>query len=139
MKLHRGFRIVATVLGVVVCACGAWGTTLRVVSYNIDCADQGSDNNITGPTHSLPTVIQGIGLHHIGTNAQPVDVLGAEELRSTSLPALVTQLNNIYGAGTYAFDPTADPTTGGGTDGLIYNTQTVQVVLARIDCVSRCD
>ena len=123
--------IVASALAIVVGACGAWGTTLRVVSYNIDCADQGSDNNITGSTHSLPTVIHGIGLHHIGNNAQPVDVLGLEELNSTTLSAFVAQLNNIYGAGTYAFDPTTDPNTGGGPDGLIYNTHTVQVVSAR--------
>ncbi len=105
--------------------------TLRVVSYNIDCADQGSDNNITGSSHSLPTVIQAIGLHHIGTNAQQVDVMGLEELKSTTLSNLVVQLNSIYGAGTYAFDSTTDPNTGGGPDGLIYNTRTIQVVSAR--------
>jgi hypothetical protein len=111
--------------------CTISAKTLRIVSYNIDCADQGSDNNITGSAHSLPTVIQAIGLHHLGTNAQPVDILGVEELRSTSLSNFVAQLNNIYGAGTYAFDPTADPNTGGGPDGLIYRTNTVQVISAR--------
>ena len=122
---------VAAVLGVGVCPCGAASRTLRIVSYNIDCADQSSDNNITGATHSLPTVVQAIGLHHIGTNAQPVDVMSCEELQTTTLANFVTQLNAIYGAGTYAFDPTADNTTGGGTDGLIYRTNTVQVVSAR--------
>jgi hypothetical protein len=105
--------------------------TLRIVSYNIDCADQGSDNNITNSGHSLSTVIQGIGLHHIGTNAQPADVIGLEELLSTTMSNLVVQLNNIYGAGTYTFDPTADPNTGGGPDGIVYNTHTVQVISAR--------
>lgn len=110
---------------------GAAGATLRIVSYNIDCADQNSDNNITGSAHSLPTVVQAIGLHHLGTNAQPMDVMGCEELQSTSLGNMVTQLNAIYGAGTYAYDPTTDPNTGGGPSGLIYNTHTVQVVAAR--------
>ncbi len=105
--------------------------TLRIVSYNIDCSDQNSVNNITNSTHSLPTVVQAIGLHHLGTNAQPVDVMGLEELTSTTLSNFVVQLNNIYGAGTYAFDPTSDPNTGGGPDGLIYKTSTVQVVSAR--------
>jgi len=123
--------ILAAVLGIGICSCGAGTGTLRIVSYNIDCADQASDNNITGSSHSLPTVIQGIGLHHIGTNAQQVDVLGVEELTSTTLANFVAQLNTIYGAGTYASDPTADPNTGGGPDGLIYNTHTVQVVSAR--------
>src|ERR1017187_16434 len=129
MKISR--MIVAAVLGIWLCAGGAWGRTLRIASYNIDCADQGSINNITNSTHSVPTVVQAIGLHHLGTNAQPVDVLGVEELTSTTLSALVTQLNNIYGAGTYAFDPTTDPNTGGGLDGVIYKTNTVQVVSAR--------
>jgi hypothetical protein len=129
--LHRRWMIVGLVFGIGVCVCGAWGRTLRIVSYNVDCADQGSDNNITGPTHSLPTVVQAIGLHHIGTNAQPIDVMGLEELTSTTLSDFVTQLNNIYGTGTYTFDPTTDPNTGGGPDGLIYNTHTVQVVSAR--------
>jgi PKD repeat protein len=104
---------------------------LRIVSYNIDCADQSSDNNITGPAHSLPTVIQGIALHHLGTNAQMVDALNVEELQTTSLAYFTAALNNIYGAGTYAYDTTIDNTTGGGPDGLIYNTHTIQVISAR--------
>lgn len=131
LKPHPSWLILALALGLAICACGASDKTLRVVSYNIDCADQGSDNNITGPTHSLPTVLQAIGLHHIGTNAQPVDVLGLEELRPTTLSNLTAQLNAIYGAGTYTFDGTPDPNTAGGPDGLIYNLQTVQVVSAR--------
>ena len=123
--------IMTMALGIAMCALDAGGTTLRIVSYNIDCADQGSDNNITGATHSLPTVVQAIGLHHLGTNAQPVDVMSCEELTSTTLANFVAQLNSIYGAGTYAYDPTADPNTGGGPDGLIYRTNTVQVVSAR--------
>ena len=121
----------AVLLGIGICASGAWGRTLRIVSYNIDCEDESSDNNITGATHSLPTVVQAIGLHHIGSNAQPVDVMSCEELNSTTLANFVAQLNIIYGAGTYAFDPTTDPNTGGGPDGLIYRTNTVQVVSAR--------
>jgi hypothetical protein len=121
----------AMILGCVICASPAWSKTLRIVSYNIDCADQGSDNNITSPTHSLPTVIQAIGMRHIGTNAQPADVITCEELKTTTLSNFVAQLTNFYGAGTYAFDPTTDPNTGGGPDGIIYNLHTVQVVSAR--------
>src|SRR5580704_10667207 len=57
--------------------------------------------------------------------------MSVEELNSTTLANFVAQLNGIYGAGTYAFDPTTDPNTGGGPDGLIYNTHTMQVVSAR--------
>jgi len=131
MNLQRTGVIMAVSLGMIVGGPPASATTIRVVSYNLDCADQGSDNNITGTKHSVPTVIQAIGLHHLGSNAQPVDVLAVEELNSTTLANLVTQLNSIYGAGAYAFDPTSDPNTGGGPDGLIYNTRMVQVVSAR--------
>jgi hypothetical protein len=106
--------------------------TLRIVSYNIDDADQGNDNNITASYAGLPSVLQAIGQHHIGTNAQPIDVLGVEELNSTTLTNLVNALNNIYGAGTYDYDRTADPSTGGGTDGLIYDTHSIQVVAAAV-------
>lgn len=111
--------------------------TLRIISYNIDCADTGSDANITNSLHSLPVVIQAIGLHHIGTNAQPADVITCEELLyrnsvQTSLSNLVYQLNATNGAGLYAYDPTFDTNTGGGPDGLIYNTHTIQVVSARV-------
>jgi hypothetical protein len=117
--------------GIAVFSGVARATTLRIVSYNIDCADTASDSNITNAPHTLPTVVQAIGLHHLGTNAQPMDVMGCEELLSTTLSNFVVQLNAIYGAGTYTNDRTADQTTGGGTDGLIYNTHTVQVISAR--------
>lgn len=131
MKLHRSWITVVAILGIGFCACGTWAKTLRIVSYNIDCEDQSSDNNITNSTHSLPTVVQAIGLHHIGTNAQQVDLMSCEELNSTTLSNFVLQLNVIYGSGTYAYDPTSDPNTGGGPDGIIYNTHTIQVVSAR--------
>ncbi len=113
--------------------------TLRIASYNIDSQDQNSDNNITQSTgataHSISTIIQAIGNHHIGSNAQPVDVLGLEEMLTSTtggvnrtLNDLTTQLNSIYGAGAYSFD-TANPTQ---SEGLIYNTKTVQIVSVRV-------
>ena len=131
MKYYRHVAIAALAAAIAFFSCDADAKALRIVSYNIDCADQSSDNNITGATHSLPTVVQAIGLHHIGTNVQQVDVMSCEELQSTTLANFVSALNNIYGAGTYAYDPTVDPNTGGGPDGLIYNTTTVQVISAR--------
>jgi hypothetical protein len=55
-------------------------------------------------------------------------------ITSSTLPILLNKLNTFYGPGTYAFDPTPDPTTGGifnGPSGLIYNTHTIQVVAAK--------
>lgn len=105
--------------------------TLRIVSYNIDCSDENSDGNITNSMHSLPTVVEAIGLHHLGTNTQPVDLMSCEELNSTTLSNFCVQLNNFYGAGTYAYDKTFDTNSGGGPDGIIYRTNTIQVVSAR--------
>ncbi|HZZ42037.1 MAG TPA: endonuclease/exonuclease/phosphatase family protein [Tepidisphaeraceae bacterium] len=106
--------------------------TLRIVSYNIDSADQGNDNNITASYAGLPTVIEGIGEHHIGTTAQPVDVFAVEEINTTTLPNLVTAMNNIYGAGTYAYVNISDPATSANYDGLIYNTKTVQILASKV-------
>jgi hypothetical protein len=130
-KRFRGGITLAVVLAVVLCAGGARGKTLRIVSYNIDCSDQGKDGNITNAMRSLPTVVQAIGLHHLGTNAQPMDLMSCEELNSTTLSNFVVQLNITYGAGTYTNDKTTDPNTGGGPDGIIYRTNTVQVISAR--------
>ena len=101
--------------------------TLRIVTYNVD-ADTGSPDS--GP--GLTTVLQAIGSDHLQGNTQPIDVLALEEMTATTTPSyIVGQLNAIYGAGTYAYDPTSDPTTGGtggGPSGLIYNTHTVKDV-----------
>jgi hypothetical protein len=133
-------------LAVVPCSSALASTTLRIVSYNIDSQDQGSDNNITGAGHTLPTVIQAIGLHHIGTNAQPVDVLGMAEMLTsttggvnTTMSDFTTQLNNIYGAGTYSFNTAASISNStGGTineqtqsEGLIYKTSSIQIISVR--------
>ena len=131
MKSHRSRIILAVACAIGIFGGVAYGNTLRIVSYNIDCSDQSSDDNITGPAHSLPTVVQAIGLHHIGTNAQPMDLMNCEELNSTTLSNFCVALNNIYGAGAYTYDTTTDTNTGGGPDGLIYNTHTIQVVSAR--------
>ena len=132
MKWHWTGKFLVLAMLVGGGARGAAGGTLRIVCYNIDCEDKGSDVNITGTTHSLPTVVEAIGLHHLGTNAQPMDVMSIEELNSTTLGNFVTYLNAIYGAGYYTSDPTTDPSPGGGgPEGLIYNTHTVQVVSAR--------
>ncbi|HSV14351.1 MAG TPA: hypothetical protein VLI90_08835 [Tepidisphaeraceae bacterium] len=123
----------------------ALGTTVRVVSYNVDCSDltNNTDPKANANLPDVATVLQAIGVHQIGGNAQRFDVLGAQELLDTnnntitsaSLPALVNDLNAVYGAGAYAFDSTPDPTAGGvqfdGPSGLIYNTQTIQVVAAK--------
>ena len=48
-----------------------------------------------------------------------------------TLSKFVVQLNPVYGAGTNTYHQTADPNIGGGPDGIIYRTNSVQVVSAR--------
>ena len=141
---HSGIRLIHALSAMVIFGFASANLgnaeSLRVVEYNIDCSDQGNNDNITGPEAGIPAILQAIGNHHIGSNAQPVDVLaltemldtGDNSITSSTLPALVNALNAIYGPGYYAYDNTPDPTSGGtqfnGPSGLIYNTHTIQVV-----------
>ena len=116
---------------------------LRIVEWNVESDTGGAVGQIGGVDAGpgLSTVFQAFGAENLNGNAQPVDVLALEELNGTganannatnaTLQYFVTQLNNIYGAGTYAYDTTTDPTDGAGTtgngpSGLIYDTHTVQ-------------
>ena len=134
---NLNWKIAATIV-VLLWATSA-GATIRIASYNIDSQDQGSDNNITGASHSMPTVIQAMGLHHIGSNAQPVDVLGLEEMLTsttggfnTTLSDATTALNNIYGAGAYSFDKGTANSEQSQAEGLIYKTSAMTIQSVRI-------
>lgn len=113
---------------------------IRVVTYNTSV----SGAAIIPPKTGFDTLMKAIGDHHLAGNAQPIDVLGLQELdgtqnvfgiNSATLPHIVNQLNAIYGAGTYAADNVKDPTTGGtggGPNGLVYNTHTIQVLESKV-------
>lgn len=113
---------------------------IRVVTYNTSVSGAG----VIPPKAGFDTLMKAIGDHHLAGNAQPIDVLGLQELdgtqsvfgiNSATLPYIVNQLNAIYGAGTYAADNVKDPTTGGtggGPNGLVYNTHTVQVLESKV-------
>jgi len=115
---------------------------LRIVTWNIDADTGGSVGQMGGVDGGpgLVAVLQAIGQEKLAGNAQPIDVLALEELNGTgtnaanatnaTLEYVTTQLNDIYGAGTYAYDTVTDNTTGSGDtgngpSGLIYNTKTV--------------
>ncbi|MBS0191098.1 MAG: hypothetical protein U0573_14815 [Phycisphaerales bacterium] len=131
---------VAPLLAGLVLACGLSQAAIRVVTYNTRISGDGA----IAPAAGFDTLIQAIGNHTMAGNAQPVDVLALQELdgdsflpneNSASLPIIVSQLNALYGPGVYAADKVKDPTTGGtggGPNGLVYNTQTVTVLEAKI-------
>jgi len=140
MKCCKNSKVPLLVLAACLAARPAFATTLRIAEYNIDSSDTKSNANINGANAGIPAVLQAMGIHNIGTNAQPLDVIAFTELldtgnntkTSTSLPLIVTALNNIYGAGTYTFVNTPDPTSGGtqfnGPSGFVYNTHTVTLL-----------
>src|SRR5262249_7845679 len=108
------------VIAALLAAESAWGGTLRIVTYNINADTFGATGQIGSPTAGagLTTVLQAIGDHHLNGNSQPIDVLALQEVNfspTTTLQFIVDQLNGIYGAGTYAYDATPDPTTGNTT------------------------
>jgi hypothetical protein len=105
-------------------------TTLLIGTWNVDIADLGY-----WPA-GFPTVLAALGAEYAYYgNPQPPDVLTITETRSnartgtTADTEFLTQiLNDLYGAGTYDHGTRNGATTGGGTDGVIYNTQTVQLL-----------
>lgn len=119
------------------------GNSLRVVTYNVD-ADTGTTSGINGVSESVvQTVLAAIGNESLNGHSQPIDVLALEELQgnnsglSPTLATITKDLNDFYGAGTYAYDTTVDTTTsqtgtGNGPSGLIYNTKTVKDLGAKV-------
>jgi hypothetical protein len=137
-RIRRNLWVMGAAVGAVLSG-SAWGQELRVITYNID-DDTGGGTATSGTLAranmpDVAAIIQAIGQTHLAGNAQPVDVIALNELHydnpsiSSSLISLTTQLNNLYGAGTYAYDTFVGATngnlTGNGPNGLIYNTKTV--------------
>ena len=86
---------------------------LRVAAYNI-AADIYSQGITTAPQPAMETILEGIGNEHVNGVAHPLDILALEETsgNSTTVAPIVTQLNNHYGAGTYASSPYQPTYTG---------------------------
>ena len=108
------------------------GATLRVVSYNIEADIDG----VSTPRSGLTTVLQAIGAEKIGGVAKSIDVLALTETTSnaTTVAPIVSALNGIYGAGTYAMssyqgtEVDGDTADGNGPSALVYDTKTVSLL-----------
>ena len=103
---------------------------LRIVTYNT--ANSGDGSSPTTPRSGMDIVLQAIGNESRLGIARPIDILALQEQASsaTTTASIVSLLNNIYGAGTYARSNFEANTFGAGRPGLIYNTQTVQLISA---------
>lgn len=97
---------------------------LRMVSYNV----LGGDGT---PSAQLGTVLKAIGDEVVGGLSRPIDLLAIQEAatQTTTTAQVVSQLNAIYGAGTYSRgNLNGDSLSGNETVGLVYNTQSLQLL-----------
>lgn len=98
-------------------------STLRIASYNIA-------SSTGAPRAGLDTVLAAIGSETVNGVSEPLDVLALQEVQrqATTTQAVANLLNGIYGPGIYAASTLDGRSTGTGTQGLVYNTHTVQLL-----------
>ena len=120
------FAALVSFLALAICPVTTWAQ-LRVVTYNVATSGQSAPNT---PRTGMDVVLEAIGDEFRQGISKPIDVLLLQEIQSSSVTgqAFVNLLNGIYGAGTYARASLEPGTTGAGRTGLVYNTQSVQIV-----------
>ncbi len=104
---------------------------LLIGTYNTDISDQnGANRNTT----YWQTVLAAMGREDTYYAPQAPDILTVTEVRSNAVSGtgndtewLTQQLNAVYGSGTYSHG-TLNGSGGGGTEGIIYNTHTIQLL-----------
>ena len=104
---------------------------LLIGTYNTDISDQnGANRNTT----YWQTVLHAVGQEDTYYAPQAPDILTVSEVRSNAVSGstndtdwVAQQLNAVYGAGTYSHG-TLNGSGGGGTEGMIYNTHTIQLL-----------
>lgn len=101
---------------------------LRIVSYNT--ATSGDNDAPTNPRAGMSTILEAIGNESNGGIAKPIDVLLLQEQDSSAstTQSIVNLLNGIYGSGTYARATLDGGTFGAGSPGMIYNTDSIQLL-----------
>jgi hypothetical protein len=106
-------------------------TQLLIGTYNVDIADQnGANRNTT----YFQTVFAAMGQEDTYYAKHAPDILTVTEVRSNSVTGsnndtdwLTQQLNAVYGSGRYSHG-TLNGSGAGGTEGIIYNQQTIQLL-----------
>lgn len=107
---------------------------LRIVTMNAS----NYQSNIAQPRAGMNTILQYIGstisddprLAGNSGIAKPIDVLALQEVFTpqTTGAGYAALLNSIYGVNTYSYGTMTGATTGNGTQGIIYNSATVQLL-----------
>ena len=104
---------------------------LRIATYNT--ATSGENSSPATPRSAVEEVLAGIGAEDVNGIVRPIDILVLQEQASLSVStqAVANMLNDIYGADTYARGRLNGGTNGGGRAGIVYNTQTVDLIQER--------
>ena len=120
------FRLLFPVLLLALYCSSAFG--LRIVTYNT--ATSGDNMSRSLPRERVPVVLEGIGNEVVDGISRPLDVLLLQEQDelATTTQAIVDLLNEIYGDGVYARGRRTARSNGGGRGGIVFNTQTVELV-----------
>jgi hypothetical protein len=136
LSTGRSLHLLAslTVSAVVFFSAESASAQLRIVTYNTGTGQ--ADNPTTGQTAraGISAILAAIGAEAVNGIAKPIDVLLLQEqyTMEKTTQSFVDVLNGIYGVGVYARSTvngaTSDPNHEAGRPGLVYNTQTVQLI-----------
>jgi endonuclease/exonuclease/phosphatase family metal-dependent hydrolase len=98
---------------------------LRIVSYNIASSGSGGV-----PRSGLDTILHGIASEMVGGIARYIDLLALQEVASqaTTSSIVAGMLNSRYGESIYSASSLDGASTGSGTQGIVYNTKTLQLL-----------
>ncbi len=96
---------------------------LRVVSYNI-ASSAGT------PRGGLSTILQAIGTEIVSGLSRPIDLLALQEVESQATTSTIVAglLNAAYSTVAYVASTLDGASTGSGTQGFVYNTQTLSLL-----------
>ena len=116
-------RIIVIISFIVVLFSNAAFSEIRVVTYNMEASD--------GLSSYAGEILQAIGNENVNGIVRPIDILALQEMADggfTIESQIVTALNNIYGAGTYAYSTLNATGDGYEKVGMVYNTKSVQII-----------
>lgn len=120
MKMR--FFCSAVVIAVSVGLCQA--TTLRMVDWNITASD------ISTPRSGFDTILEAMGVESVNGFSRPLDLMMFEEVNSqqTTSQAVANALNNFYGGTAYKVGTINGGSTGSGTQGVVYNSNSLSLI-----------
>ncbi len=107
----------------------AASTTLRFVSYNITASDPNASPP-GSPRNGLATILQAIGSEVVAGISRRIDLLAIQEILSQATTSTIVAglLNTAYSTTAYVAGNLNGASTGAGTQGVVYNSQTLTLL-----------